>query len=177
MAVMAKPKVVKLQQTKSGSSIFRGVPNNMVVYILWSKRTSRPDSSPVWQCLPQQQRQCGGGEGGPSQGGSDVEGSSYQHVQVSSEDWNHSGLESLLDSKAGTVQLLPHGLCGEAVWWNKSYWLKRTYYAHFYKISLRCPQNVSLKFQLKIPHRSFIISFWKCPLSGSKSTPFSCMSL
>ncbi len=39
-----------------------------------------------------------------------------------------------------------------------------TYYAPFYKIdiSLRCPQNVSVKFQLKIPHRSFIISFWKC---------------
>ncbi len=28
-------------------------------------------------------------------------------------------------------------------------------------ISLRCPQNVSVKFQLKIPHRSFIISFCK----------------
>ncbi len=28
-------------------------------------------------------------------------------------------------------------------------------------ISLRCPQNVSVKFQLKIPHSSFIISFWK----------------
>ncbi len=31
-----------------------------------------------------------------------------------------------------------------------------------YVISLRCPQNVSVKFQLKIPHRSFIIPFWKC---------------
>ncbi len=29
-------------------------------------------------------------------------------------------------------------------------------------ISLWCPQNVSVKFQLKIPHRSFIISFRKC---------------
>ncbi len=29
-------------------------------------------------------------------------------------------------------------------------------------ISLRCLQNVSEKFQLKISHRSFIISFWKC---------------
>ncbi len=31
-----------------------------------------------------------------------------------------------------------------------------------YNISLRCPQNVSVRFQLKIPHISFIISFWKC---------------
>ncbi len=29
-------------------------------------------------------------------------------------------------------------------------------------ISLKCPQNVSVKLQLKIPHRSSIISFWKC---------------
>ncbi len=28
-------------------------------------------------------------------------------------------------------------------------------------ISLRCPKNVSVKFQLKMPHRSFIILFWK----------------
>ncbi len=30
-------------------------------------------------------------------------------------------------------------------------------------ISLRCPQNVSVKFHLKIPNRLFIISFWKWP--------------
>ncbi len=29
-------------------------------------------------------------------------------------------------------------------------------------INLRCFQNVSVTFQLKIPHISFIISFWKC---------------
>ncbi len=44
------------------------------------------------------------------------------------------------------------------------YILKTTYYGPFIQcnISLRCPQNVSVKFQLKIPNRSFIISFWKC---------------
>ncbi len=31
-----------------------------------------------------------------------------------------------------------------------------------YNISIRCPQNASVRFQLKIPHISFIISFWKC---------------
>ncbi len=30
-----------------------------------------------------------------------------------------------------------------------------------YNISLRCPQNVSVKFHLKMPHRSFIISFFE----------------
>ncbi len=34
------------------------------------------------------------------------------------------------------------------------------------KISLRCPQNVSVKFQLKIPHRSFIIPGCKCLFLG-----------
>ncbi len=29
-------------------------------------------------------------------------------------------------------------------------------------ISLRCPQNVSVTFRLKIPHSSFLISFSKC---------------
>ncbi len=28
--------------------------------------------------------------------------------------------------------------------------------------SLRCPRNVSVKCQLKVPHRSFVISFLKC---------------
>ncbi len=29
-------------------------------------------------------------------------------------------------------------------------------------IEVKSPQNVSVKFQLKMPHRSLIISFWKC---------------
>jgi len=38
-------------------------------------------------------------------------------------------------------------------------------------ISLWCPQNVSVKFQLKIPHRSFIIACQICPYLGvSKNT-------
>ncbi len=44
--------------------------------------------------------------------------------------------------------------------------LKESYLCLFLQyviyVSLRCPQNVSEKFQLKISHRSFIISFWKC---------------
>ncbi len=48
------------------------------------------------------------------------------------------------------------------------YWqfiLKETCYDHFYnsmQYKSQCPQNVSVKFQLKIPHRSFIMIFWKC---------------
>jgi len=40
------------------------------------------------------------------------------------------------------------------------------------------PQNVSAKFQVKIPHRSFIITCQICPYLGvSKNTPFLCVSL
>ena len=58
--------------------------------------------------------------------------------------------------------------------------LKVPYYANFlrFNLSLMCPQNVSVKFQLKIPHRSFIIACQICPYLGvSKNTPFLCVSL
>ncbi len=49
--------------------------------------------------------------------------------------------------------------------WKQLCCLKETNYASFTicNISLRCPQSVSVKFQLKTPHRSSIISFrkWK----------------
>jgi len=58
--------------------------------------------------------------------------------------------------------------------------LKGTYYAPFTRcnISLWCPQNVSVKFQLKIPHRSFIRACQICPYLGvSKNTVFVCVPL
>jgi len=58
------------------------------------------------------------------------------------------------------------------------YVLKGTYNAPFtrWNISrLWCPQNVSVKFQLKIPHRLFIIACQICPYLGvSKNTQFLC---
>ncbi len=33
-------------------------------------------------------------------------------------------------------------------------------------IALGCPQNVSVKFQLKIPHRAFILTSGKCHFWG-----------
>ncbi len=44
-------------------------------------------------------------------------------------------------------------------------------------ISLRCPQNVSVKFQLKIPTDQFHYHFEMPILSGSRYALFSCMSL
>jgi len=46
-------------------------------------------------------------------------------------------------------------------------------------ISLWCPQNVSLKFHLKIPHRSFIIACQICPYLGvsKKHAVFVCVPL
>ncbi len=44
-------------------------------------------------------------------------------------------------------------------------------------IGLGCPQNVSVKFQLKIPHISFIITAGKCHFWGvSKKELFWCVS-
>ncbi len=58
--------------------------------------------------------------------------------------------------------------------------LKGTYYAHFARcnLSLRRPKNVSLKFQLKIPHRSFITPCPKLPFLGrSKNARCLCVCL
>ncbi len=56
------------------------------------------------------------------------------------------------------------------IWYDNLKWsshdnsLKGTYYASFYKmqIGLGCPQNMSVKFQLKIPNISFILTAGKC---------------